>query len=113
MRGVVAKFHIYAIKEFALPRMRRGPERAELGAIDLQVALVGDRVHRQIEPQLPEVGDPVGELDGSVGRMIGCHAAGKIGLLAAIRGVVAVDRQLDLARAGDRSVIDLDFVGLG
>jgi len=65
----------------------------------------------QIEPDLPPVGDAIGEFRRAIEAVIGDEAAGKRRILRAKRHIIEVLLDRELSGGGDARVIDLDFVG--
>ena len=66
---------------------------------------------RQIQPDLPPVGDAIGEFRRPVDGMVGDEASRKRRILQPDGGIVEVLLDGELAHRGDAGVVNLDFVG--
>src|SRR5262249_17250489 len=103
------EFEIDAVEEIAIGGMRRDEQRPQLERIGIEL-LVLDR-ERQIEPDLPPVGEAIGEFGRAVDAVVRDQPAGKRRLLPAERDIIEMLLDGELTGLGDPGIVDLDFVG--
>src|SRR5205807_6843910 len=97
VRRVVAELEVDAVEKPALVSVRADEERPELHAVELQPAIAGERVDREIGPRLEPFGHAVGEFGHSVQRVLRHDASRDNRPGAARRGEVVVPGEVDPA----------------
>ena len=81
----------------------------DLAGVGVGRSILVDR-KRRIKAHLPPVRDSIGPFASAIERTMGDETARKIGLLAAIEGVVRVQLKRPLPHLGNLGIVDLDLV---
>src|SRR5215831_7439501 len=105
---VVAQLEIDAVEERAVVRVRYHEQRAQLGAIEEQLAITCEGVDREVEPGLEPRCDAVCPLGHAVECVIRDDATRECGLRAPGGREVVVPGELPLPGSGDLGVVHLD-----